>query len=145
MSTTTNGRLKVEGPVHFARGSRGRITLQEGPAPAALPPGRVPRIARLIALAIRFDGLIRTGVVKDYAELARLGHVTRARETQVMNLCLLAPDIQEELLFLPRIEQGRESLVLRDLQLIAATADRAKQRRMWSDLVAGSSGQATPG
>ncbi len=45
--------------------------------------------------------LIREGVVTDYAELARLGHVTRARVTQIMNLLHLAPDIQETLLFLP--------------------------------------------
>jgi hypothetical protein len=46
---------------------------------APLPSGRVPRIARLMALAIRFDDLLLRGEVKDYAELARLGHVRRAR------------------------------------------------------------------
>ncbi len=44
-----------------------------------------------MALAIRFDGLMRQGVVKDQAELARLGHVSRARLTQIMNLLCLAP------------------------------------------------------
>ncbi len=62
-----------------------------------------------MALAIRFERLIQAGEVADYAELARLGHVTRARITQIMNLRLLAPDIQERLLFLPRIEGGRET------------------------------------
>lgn len=38
--------------------------------------GRVPRISRFMALAIHFEELIRSGVVSDYAELARLGHVT---------------------------------------------------------------------
>jgi alkylated DNA nucleotide flippase Atl1 len=46
-----------------------------------------------MALAIHFEDLIRQGVVTDYADLARLGHVTRARVTQIMNLRL-----QEELL-----------------------------------------------
>jgi hypothetical protein len=59
---------------------------------------KVPRIARLMALAIHFDRLIREGKVKDYAEIARLGDVTRARVTQVMNLLNLAPDIQNGLL-----------------------------------------------
>jgi len=52
-----------------------------------------------MALAIRFDDLIRRGEVRDYADLARLGHVSRARITQIMNLLNLAPDIQERLLF----------------------------------------------
>ena len=81
-------------------------------------------------LAIRFDGLIRSGAVKDYAQLARLGHVTRARVTQIMNLTLLAPDIQEELLFWPRIERGKDPLFLRDLLPIAAEPDFAKQRKL---------------
>lgn len=61
----------------------------------------IPRIARLMALAIRFEGLVRQGSVRDYAELARRGHITRARMTQIMKLLDLAPDIQEQILFLP--------------------------------------------
>ena len=60
----------------------------------------IPRIARLMALAIRFDGLVREETIRDYAELARLGRVTRARMTQIMKLLDLAPDIQEQILFL---------------------------------------------
>ena len=59
-----------------------------------------------MALAIHFDGLIPSGAVTNYAELARLGNVIRARVTQIMNLLMLAPAIQESLLFLPRLEQG---------------------------------------
>ncbi len=57
-------------------------------------PGNMPRISRLTALAIRFEGLVRRGDLRDYADLARLGCVTRARITQIMNLLHLAPDIQ---------------------------------------------------
>jgi hypothetical protein len=81
-----------------------------------------------MALAIHFDGLIQSGVVTNYAELARLGNVTRARVTQIMNLLMLAPSIQEELLFLPRLEQGRGEVCLRDLQRVAATIEWAEQR-----------------
>jgi hypothetical protein len=59
---------------------------------------RVPRITRLMALAIKFQGMVDRREVRDYADLARLGYVTRARLTQIMNLLLLAPDIQEGLL-----------------------------------------------
>ena len=61
-------------------------TNMRSPAGQAPPvaAGRVPRIARLLALALRFDGLIRSGAVRDYAELARLGQVSRARITQII-------------------------------------------------------------
>jgi hypothetical protein len=67
--------------------------------PEAVPPARIPRIARLMALAIKFQDMVDRGEVRDYADLARLGLVSRARLTQIMNLLLLAPDIQEALLF----------------------------------------------
>jgi hypothetical protein len=51
-----------------------------------------------------------------------------------MNLLHLAPDIQEELLFLPLIERGRDTLLERHLRTIMAEADWRKQRRMWKDL-----------
>jgi hypothetical protein len=104
------------------------------PAAPSSEPGRVPRVARLMALAIRFDRLVHDGVLADYAELARLGHVTRARVTQIMNLLMLAPDIQEAIVFLPRIERGRDPIHLRQLQPIALTPDWRKQRRMWREL-----------
>jgi hypothetical protein len=87
-----------------------------------------------MALAIRFEGLIREGTVVDFADLARLGGVTRARITQIMNLRLLAPDIQEQILFLPRVERGKDPVVLRDLQPIAGEADWTRQRAMWNQL-----------
>jgi hypothetical protein len=132
--TTT---LTIEREVHFDRRGKGaRKVLADGPTPQPpAEPGRVPRVARLMGLELRFDGLVRSGVVKDYAELARLGHVTRARISQIMNLLNLAPDIQETLLFLPRTERGRAPLILRDLQPIASTPDWKKQRRMWQTLM----------
>jgi hypothetical protein len=90
-----------------------------------------------MALALRFDRLVRGGEIASYAELAELGHVTRARITQIMNLINLAPDIQESLLFLPRVERGRAPIVLRQLQPIAGVADWRKQLRLWQILVAG--------
>jgi hypothetical protein len=78
--------------------------------------GNIPRVARLLALAIRFDGLVRRGEVQDYADLARLGYVTRARITQIMNLLNLAPDIQEDILFLPNTTKGRDLILERYLR-----------------------------
>jgi len=66
-------------------------------------PVRLPRITKMMALAIRLDYLITSGQFTDQAELARVGHVSRARLTQIMDLNLLAPDIQEEILDLQNL------------------------------------------
>jgi hypothetical protein len=102
---------------------------------ASVPSGRVPRITRLMALALRFEQLVRTGAVRDYAELARLGQVSRARLTQIMNLLHLAPDIQEAILFLPRITRGRDPIYLEYLQELTALLDWQSQRRCWNEIV----------
>ena len=128
-----NAGLKFQTKVQFRSGPHGRKRL-ETHGKATVQPGRVPRVSRLMAVAIRFDGLIRMKAVADQAELARLGHVTRARITQIMNLLLLAPEIQEAILFLPRIERGRDQLHLRELQPMTQTPDWKKQRGMWSEL-----------
>ena len=122
--------------VHFATSSCGKRTMQSGEAPKPVeePTGRVQRVARLMALAIRFERLIREGSVRDQAEIATLGYVTRARVTQVMNLLHLAPDIQEAVLFLPLMTEGRDPVTERDLRPIAAEINWARQRDMWEQL-----------
>lgn len=125
-------QIKFKTKIHFRCGRHGRKHLETGDVPVLpVEPGHVPRVSRLMALAIRFEGLIRDGKVADQAELARLGHVTRARITQIMNLLQLAPDIQESLLFLPRITEGHDPLRERQLRPLAAVPDWRKQRQMW--------------
>jgi len=125
--------LTVQCKVHFQQKRHGRkeMTVGETPAPAKVPLGRIPRISRLMALAIRFENLLAAGEVTDYAELARLGHVTRARVTQIVNLLNLAPDIQEALLFLPPVEAGRDVIKEWQVRPIAATPGWTDQRRLW--------------
>ena len=124
--------------VRLRQRQHGRREIEAGAVlrPPEVPPGRVPRVARLMALAIKLDRLVRRGEVRDYAALARLGHVSRARITQIMNLLLLAPDIQEELLFLPETLRGRDPIHLRQLQAIALVPDWNAQRSRWRRLVA---------
>jgi hypothetical protein len=128
-----NVPLTVECKIEFHRLAKGRKQMQDAPATPRpqVPPGRVPRVARWMALALRFEQLLRDGHVGSYAELARLGHVTHARVSQIMNLLYLAPDIQEAILFLPRTQHGRDPVILRDLQPIAAELDWREQRRRW--------------
>jgi hypothetical protein len=90
-----------------------------------------------MALAIHFDKMIREGKVADQSELARLAHVTQPRMTQIMNLNHLAPDIQEELLFLPDVVEGRDPITERDLRQITRAMNWTLQRSMWSALAAG--------
>ena len=101
-----------------------------------VPLGRVPRVARLLALALRCEQLLAAGVIANYAALAELGHVSRARVTQIQNLVWLAPDIQEALLFLPRTERGRDPIPLRQLQPLARVLDWREQRQLWQALLA---------
>jgi hypothetical protein len=72
--------------------------------PLAEPTEQPPRIARLVALAHKVDGLVRSGEVRDYGELARVGHISAARLTQIMVLLHLSPVIQEHLMFLSTAE-----------------------------------------
>lgn len=94
---------------------------------------RIPRISRYMALAIHFEDLIRQGIVTDYADLARLGHVTRARITQIMNLRLLAPEIQEELLLFEKRCDVRPPIQLKSLQVVATVSCWQNQRKLWGN------------
>ena len=132
-----NKPISLEFNIRFKRCGRGsKKEIREGAEEAVpkAPTGRIPRISRFMALAIHYEDLIRAGHVSDFAELARLGHVTRARVTQIMNLRLLAPDIQEELLDIPTVQSGRAKIHLRQLQAIAVTTDWRAQRKHWKSM-----------
>lgn len=115
---------------HCKTTSKGRIRIHSGERQKH-EAGNTPRITRLMALAIKFDQLLRDGTVRDYADLARLGHVTRARMTQIMGLLNLAPDIQEEILHLPKTVKGRDPVPAREVMKIAVLEDWDEQRRVW--------------
>jgi hypothetical protein len=113
--------VTIESNFHFSTGRAGQKRLKGGlKVPPKPMPKRIPRVSRLMALAIHFDGLIRQGVVRDYADLARLGGVSRARITQIMNLLNLHPKIQEQLLFLGGAARGRVTIAERNLRSLSA-------------------------
>jgi hypothetical protein len=120
-------RKEVIYTFHFAGNRSGRKQITSGKNEALAP---IPRIARLMALAIRFEGLVREERLRDYAELARLGSVTPGRMTQIMQLLHLAPDIQEQLLFLAEIPGLNE----RNLRAIVSCIDWSEQRRMFDKI-----------
>ena len=92
------------------------------------PPPRTPRVTRLMALAVKYQAMVDSGELRDYADIARLGYVSRARMTQIMNLSNLAPDLQEELLF-PAAPVPPE----RRLREVAGAVEWDQQRRLWRD------------
>jgi hypothetical protein len=100
------------------------------------PPGPpLARITRLMALAIELGGRIaREGL--DCGEVARLGHVSRTRVTQILNLLHLAPDIQERLLLLPAVEKGRDPISEKQLRRLASEYDWDRQRQAFELLLA---------
>lgn len=129
--------LRLEFPVHFHRGERGKKSLRAGKPShrrSEGDQGRIPRVARLLALAHHLDGLIRRGEVRDQADIARLTSLTRARVTQIMNLLHLSPEIQEEILFLSPMDRGRDPLVERNFRFIVGIPEWRKQKEAWAKL-----------
>ncbi len=139
---------RVEFTVQFSHGPKGRRRVREAsgqpdPTPAtdsaaARPKAAfakgVPKITRLLVLGHHFERLVREGAVKDYAEIARLTGLTRARVTQIVNLTLLAPEVQEDILNLSNVTRGPDPVTERALRAAAAHADWRTQNRAWVPL-----------
>ncbi|MGI9474828.1 MAG: hypothetical protein ACR2NZ_25075 [Rubripirellula sp.] len=122
--------LTINRKFYVAKKRDGRKHLQDGVAPSK-PTGRVPRITRLLALAHRCHRLIQDGTIINQSELAHYGQISTTRMTQIMWMDNLAPDIQEQILFLPNTVKGRDPIKESDIRPIAKTLDWKHQRRMW--------------
>ena len=123
-------KLTVSRKFHIAREGLGRKRFREGEE-AAKPAGRVQRVSRLMALAIECDRLISDGVIKNQSELAHYAQVTTARMTHIMWLTNLDPEIQEAILFLPRIDSGPDTVKEIEVRRIAQVMEWGVQREMW--------------
>jgi len=121
-------KLAIRAPF-VAEPNRGKPRIKEKAAEPTSP--RPARIAVLMALAIHMNQLLCEGHVKDYAELAMLAGVTRARVSQVMGLLSLAPDIQDSVLSLEPMTTGREWICERALREVVALSCWRGQRKMW--------------
>ncbi|WP_353268730.1 hypothetical protein [Gemmatimonas sp.] len=111
-----------------------RLVLASSAAAPAEPPqpeARVPNVSRLLALAIQFEEQIRSGAVCDQSALARRLKVTQPRMTQIMNLTLLAPAIQEQVLSMKVFSGGRDPVNERRLRRIAGEPCWQRQMEMW--------------
>ena len=121
---------RVEFTVRFSHGPKGRR--RAGEASDLLAPGKstalVPKITRLLVLGHHFERLVSEGKVKDYAQIARLTGLTRARVTQIVNLTLLAPEIQEEILLTCDARLRPSFSVERQLRVIMSATTWGEQR-----------------
>lgn len=123
--------ITVTTQLRIQRERAGRKRLAKSRAAEAAVGDQVPRVSRLMALAIKFQGMLRDGIVRDQSELARLARVSQPRMTQILNLNFLAPDIQEAILFLPTVEGGGDPINERHLREVVAVLDWRKQRSAW--------------
>jgi hypothetical protein len=123
-------RVTLSIPIHLATSTH-RTVVREGPKPAR-PTGRIARVSRLLALAHHFQHLLDTGVVRTQMELAELTKLTTARISQIMDLLVLAPDIQEEILFLPPVTKGPAPVTERELRPLLKTLVWSEQRERWA-------------
>jgi hypothetical protein len=115
--------------VKIRRGRGVALAFEAPPAPPE-PTRRPARLAQLLALAHHIEGLIKKGAVQDRADVARRLGFTRGRVTQILDLTLLAPDIQEEILFAEAVD-GREPYTERDARKVALIPEWSKQREAW--------------
>jgi len=120
-------RLSYALPAVNRRGARGPVSVAET--------GRVPRISRIMALAIKLEQVVRERRAPTYASLAEAGHLSRARLSQIMTLANLAPSIQEAVLLLPRRISGSDAVNEKQLRVIARQVDWASQRKLFDGLM----------
>jgi hypothetical protein len=93
--------MNLEYTLPLRRGPRGKTFRVE---PVLRQQLRPPHTSRILALSHKLEDLLRSGVVKDYADLALLGHLSASRVSQIMLLLYLAPAIQEHVLFMDAAE-----------------------------------------
>ena len=135
------GTLVYEGQLFRRRAGR-RVAFDETPPPPEPEPVvRPARVARMLALAHHLEAAIERGEYVDRADVARRLGVTRARVTQLLDLTLLAPEIQEAILDLVAVD-GHEPIAERELRPVVRCAAWGEQRRVWRGLTVGRVGKA---
>ena len=126
--------LVIEKPLFRLKGRS--VTLAETPPPAKPEPVRRPaKVAQQLALAHHLQAAIDRGAIADRADVARKLGLTRARVTQLLDLLLLAPDLQAAVLAMEAVD-GAEPMAERTLRAVAHAGSWAEQRGAWSKLMA---------
>ena len=121
------------GRLFRVREGQGWAFTDDAPEPPPAPVYCPARVAQMLALAHRLETAIEGREYKDRADVARQLGFTRARVTQLLDLTLLAPDIQEQVLDLEAID-GREPLTERGLREVVGMVGWGEQRQRWGRL-----------
>ncbi|RKG56884.1 hypothetical protein D7X30_22395 [Corallococcus sp. AB011P] len=121
---------------HFHRVRRSKVRFREGAPPSPREVARrTAHAAGMLALAHHVESAIERGLMASAADVASQLGFTRARVTHLLDLRLLAPDIQEEVLFLEAVD-GEEPLSERVLRAIAHAGTWEVQRERWREVKA---------
>jgi len=120
--------LSVVLPIFRAR--RRRVAFVDSVEAAHGVARRPAKVALMLALAHHIQAAIDRGLVPDRSTVARRFGLTTARLTQVLDLLLLAPDIQAHLLELEAID-GREPLTEKHVRSLCLVRYWAEQRLEW--------------
>jgi hypothetical protein len=126
----TNSATEIQFRLHASKRAESGDTAE---APSSCR-GRLPRVTQVLALAIHFQDMIRRGEACDYADLARLGCITRERMSQIMELIWLTPELQQEILEFPPNKTRRFPISEVAARRVAERLDWAEQREEWSKL-----------
>jgi hypothetical protein len=124
-----NSAVEIRFRLHAPAGVAGTEARTEAPPSGS---GSLPRVAQVLALAIHFQAMIQRGEARDYANLARLGCLTRERMSQIMELVWLAPDIQQKILEFRTTNGTRFTEVA--VRKIAGALSWKDQREAWREL-----------
>ncbi|MBE2253186.1 MAG: hypothetical protein IAE78_26880 [Myxococcus sp.] len=128
---TLADRLVLKGTLFRRQGRRVELTNTPPTPPEPRAPVRRPaKVARMLALAHHLQRLIDEGLVADRAALARKLGLTRARVTQLLDLLLLAPHIQEAVLALQAVD-GVELFSEKSLRDVAHVGNWEHQVAVW--------------
>jgi len=127
---TASGQRIFTGQLFRGRDRHGWGFSEEAPAPSPDPVRRPARVAQMLALAHRLQAEIDRGDFRDRADLARQLGFTRARISQLLDLLMLAPDLQERILNL-EAGDGVEPLSERSLRGVVKLEGWSEQRRVW--------------
>ena len=123
--------ITVSQTITLTKSNKGRKRIQAGDAVVPVRPrGSIPRISRLMALAIKYQGMLDRGEVSGVTELARLCHVSQPRMSQILNLNLLSPSVEEKILFLPEQTVGKPTIHERSLRMACTVIDWESQSRL---------------
>lgn len=121
--------ITVHRKLSITNANKGRKKLKPKREAASEPLAKVPRISRLMALAIKYQGMLDRGEVSGITELARLCHVTQPRMSQILNLNLLSPGIQEALLCNEQVSYERPSINEKALRRLCLNCDWDHQKQ----------------